>query len=59
MRTVRDGKVAIKTKDMIWPYINIVVDGLACLVKKSQEEDLIKGLIPPHYPKWLLLSSIC
>jgi hypothetical protein len=50
MRTVRDGKVVIKTKDMIWPYINIVVDGLACLVKKSQEEDLIKGLIPHIIP---------
>jgi hypothetical protein len=63
MRTVRGGKVAIKSNDMLGPYFtthkgvrqgdlfspllfNLVADGLACMIHKAQDEDLIEGLIP-------------
>jgi hypothetical protein len=63
MRTVRGGKVAIKTNDVLGPYFtthkgvrqgdpfspllfNLVADGLACLIRKAQDEGLIEGLIP-------------
>jgi hypothetical protein len=63
MRTVKGGKVAIKTNDMVGPYFtthkgvrqgdpfspllfNIAADRLACMIQKTKEEDIIKGLIP-------------
>jgi hypothetical protein len=63
MRTVRGGKVAIKTNGMLGPYFtthkgvrqgdpfspllfNLVADGLACMIRKAQDEGLIEGLIP-------------
>jgi hypothetical protein len=63
LSTVRGGKVAIKTNDMLGPYFtthkgvrqgdpfspllfNLVADGLACMIRKAQDEGLIEGLIP-------------
>jgi hypothetical protein len=57
MKTVKDGKVAIKTNDRVGPYFtthkvlfNIAADGLACMIQKAKDEGIIRGLIPHIIP---------